>query len=185
MKFSTQLILITIFLLSTIPLALAKEAQTNREIFVEKTGDILQVSVVAAAYLPTLLLKDVEGQYQFYKSFLTNIGITYTLKYVIPAQRPEQNGDHSFPSGHTSASFQSAAFIHKRYGLKYGLPAYAVASFVGYSRDEGDKHHWYDIFAGAALGVASSFYFTTPYKNVQVAPYVEYSNVGIAIQKAW
>jgi hypothetical protein len=29
-----------------------------------------------------------------------------------------------------------ASFIHERYGLKYAIPAYVAASFVGYSRVE-------------------------------------------------
>jgi hypothetical protein len=40
-----------------------------------------------------------------------------------------------------------------------------VAGFVGYSRLEGvnDRHDGWDILAGAAVGIGSTYLFTTPY----------------------
>ncbi|HZJ19986.1 MAG TPA: PAP2 family protein, partial [Pricia sp.] len=48
---------------------------------------------------------------------------------------------------------------------KYGVPAYLVAGFVGYSRLEGvnDRHDGWDVLAGAAVGIGSTYLFTTPY----------------------
>jgi hypothetical protein len=88
--------------------------------------------------------------------------VTEGLKYAIDEQRPENHGGHGFPSGHTSTAFQAASFIHLRYGLRYGLPLYAVAAFVGWSRVEGesDMHDPVDVVAGAAIGIASSCLFT-------------------------
>jgi hypothetical protein len=39
------------------------------------------------------------------------------------------------------------------YGAKVGVPAYATAALVGFSRIERDKHHLSDVVAGATLGL--------------------------------
>lgn len=153
----------------------------------EKAGDIIQVLVPLTAYSSTFYKHDPKGRDQFYKSFLTNLGMTYALKLSVNKRRPENNGDYSFPSGHTSAAFQGAAFIQKRYGWNYGLPAYAAASYVGWSRVEGesDKHDIVDVAAGAAIGIFSSYYFTQPYKNATVAPLVGNKTYGLIVSMDW
>jgi len=153
----------------------------------EKAGDIIQVLIPATAYATTFILDDKDGRNQFYKSFFTNLGITYALKYVVNKPRQENNGDYSFPSGHTSASFQGATFIHKRYGFKYSIPAYLGAAYVGWSRVEGesDKHDFTDVAAGAAIGILSSYYFTKPYKGFVVSPTANNGSYGINISKIW
>ncbi len=150
----------------------------------EDAGDILQYIPPAAAYATTLYLGDSEGRVQFYPSALTSLAVTAVLKEAVPKKRPN-GGKHSFPSGHTSIAFQGAGFIHKRYGLGYAIPAYAIASFVGYSRIKGKKHYVEDVVAGAAIGVVSSFIFTTPYHGVSVTPYVKEGAYGISINKDW
>jgi len=153
----------------------------------EKLGDIFQVLIPLTGYGATFYLDDKEGRTQFYKSFLTTVIITHGLKYTVHKNRPENNGSQSFPSGHTSAAFQGAAFIQKRYGWKVGLPAYALASFVGYSRVEGesDKHYLDDVIAGAAIGTLSSYYFTTEYKGIVVTPSVTNHAIGINLSMQW
>ena len=150
----------------------------------EQAGDILQIAIPSVAYGTTLYLGDKEGQHQFYKSFGTNLGVTYGLKFSINKKRPN-GGDHSFPSGHTSSAFQGASFIHKRYGLEYAIPAYLLATFVGYSRVECDAHYTSDVVAGAIIGTLSSFYFTTKYKGFDIKPIVMNNKYGLVIQKRW
>lgn len=151
----------------------------------EKAGDILLVLIPSAALGSPFYLDDSQGQMQFYKSFGTNLALTYALKYGVDKKRP--NGeDHSFPSGHTSISFQSAAFIHKRYGLKYALPAYLAAGFVGYSRVDSKKHYTSDVAAGAVLGMLSSFFFTTKYKGFDIqAQALTSGTYGIILSRSW
>lgn len=151
---------------------------------IEKSGDIIQVLIPAIAYGTTFYLDDSDGRSQFYKSFFTNLGVTYGLKYTINKNRPD-GGSQSFPSGHTSAAFQGAAFIHKRYGWEYSVLAYTGASFVGYSRVESDKHYIEDVLAGAAIGAISSFYFTQPYKGFTVTPVVNKGYYGLTININW
>ena len=45
-------------------------------------------------------------------------------------------------------------------GMEYGLPAYMVTSFVGYSKVEAKQHHWRDVAVGAATGVLTTNFFT-------------------------
>jgi membrane-associated phospholipid phosphatase len=66
------------------------------------------------------------------------------LKYSVPRERPEG----SDTSGHTSAAFSGATFIHRRYGWKYGIPAYLAVAFVGWSRVESGKHYSDDVLRG-------------------------------------
>jgi membrane-associated phospholipid phosphatase len=70
----------------------------------ENAGDILQVLIPTAAYATTFELDDKAGRKEFYKSFLTTIVTTHALKILINKQRPDNNGNQSFPSGHTSAA---------------------------------------------------------------------------------
>lgn len=151
----------------------------------EKAGDLLALLIPATAYSSTFVYNDKEGRGEFYKSFLSNAAITGALKYSINKSRPENNGKHSFPSGHTSIAFQGATFLHKRYGLKYGIPAYLAASYVGWSRVDSKQHFTSDVVAGAAIGALSSYYFTTPYKNLSVKP-VTYNNaLGVNVSYQW
>ncbi len=151
---------------------------------IEKSGDVIRILIPTIAYGTTFYLNDPEGRPQFYKSFLTNLAATYGLKYTIDKKKPN-GSDKSFPSGHTSVAFQGAAFIHKRYGFTYSIPAYVGASFVGYSRVESDNHYIEDVLAGSAIGVISSFCFTKPYRGFTVTPYTNEGIYGINISKVW
>ena len=140
-----------------------------QERWVETGGDVLGLLIPAAAYATTWIRYDDAGRDQFYLSFATNFGATMALKLAIPKDRPDGSSRNAFPSGHTSMAFQGATFIHLRYGLRYSLPAYAGAAFVGYSREYAGKHEWIDVFSGATLGTLSSLLFTDRFENVQIS----------------
>ena len=99
---------------------------------IEIAGDALQLVIPATAYGMTYYMDDQEGRTQFYKSFFTNLGLTYGLRLAIDEERPDGSDHNSFPSGHTSLAFQGAAFIQKRYGWRKSIPAYIGAAFVGW-----------------------------------------------------
>jgi hypothetical protein len=134
-------------------------------------------------------LSDGKGERQFLESFFADLGIVYSLKFTVNKSRPENNGDHSFPSAHTAAAFQGASFIQKRYGWQWGLPAYLGAAFVGWSRIEGesDKHDVTDVLVGATIGTLCRYCFTTSYGGrslslVSIGPDGIYVSV---IRKNW
>ncbi len=134
---------------------------------VETAGDVLQFVLPGAAGALTLANRDWQGALEFGESAALTLGTTYTLKYTVHETRPN-GGSQSFPSGHTSISFSAAEYMRKRYGLEWGIPAYGLASFVAYSRVESGQHHPHDVIAGAAIGIASSYIFTKPYKGWQI-----------------
>lgn len=148
-------------------------------------GSVMRTLIPAVAYGTTFYLHDKDGRSQFYKSFFTNLGATYALKAMISKERPNGQDDDSFPSGHTSVAFQGAAFIHKRYGLKWAVPAYLGASYVGWRRVATDNHYTVDVVAGAAIGIASSFIFTRPFHGFEVTPLADSGVYGIAISRHW
>ena len=153
--------------------------------FAEDDGSVMRILIPAVAYGTTFYMDDRDGRIQFYKSFFTNFATTWTLKEIISKERPNGKDDDSFPSGHTSVAFQGAAFIHKRYGLKYAAVAYLGASYVGWRRVETDNHYTVDVIAGAAIGIASSFIFTKPYKGFVVTPLVDNGVYGFTVSKQW
>lgn len=115
--------------------------------------------VVTALGLPT-----IQGDWQGTKQAAFSLGatyaVTYGLKHLVGEQRPDESDDNSFPSGHTSSSFAAAATLHKRYGWEVGLPAHAVAAFVGVARVKADKHFLHDVIAGAVIGEAAGWLLT-------------------------
>lgn len=132
---------------------------------VETTGDVLLFSLPATALTSSLIISDFKGTWQFTKGAVLNQAVTLSLKYATNKKRPYENGDRAFPSGHTSTTFQSAAFIQKRYGWQYGIPAYVLAGFTGYSRINAQKHDGWDVLVGAVVGIGSAYLFTTPYQR--------------------
>jgi membrane-associated phospholipid phosphatase len=128
--------------------------------------------------------RDTEGAWQFGRSFGLAMGTTALLKVTVVETRPN-GGDYSFPSGHTSSSFCSAEFLRARYGWRYGLPAYLAAAFVGYSRVESDHHYAHDVVASAAIGIASSYLFTTPYLGWHIALSADHAALGVSFSRLW
>ena len=148
----------------------------------ETSGDIGAVAVPVAAAIMTLAKHDKEGMIQFTKSFATTMAASYGLRYAIQENRPNGH-DRSFPSIHTSSAFAGAAFIQRRYGWAYGIPAYVVSTVIGYSRIDAKEHWTHDVLAGAAIGIASNLIFTTRVKDVQVIPAVSSNFTGIFLTK--
>ncbi len=141
--------------------------QTNQNV-IESIGDGTQFITPASALLLTIVKKDRKGTLKFAESFATTALSVYILKNTIKKERPDKNGFSSFPSGHTAASFQGAAFIQRRYGWKFGVPAYILASYTGISRVYAKRHYFEDILAGAAIGIGSVYLFTKPFKEPKV-----------------
>jgi membrane-associated phospholipid phosphatase len=163
-------------------LILANTASASDSI--EQAGTALEVLLPATAAGLTLGYKDGTGALQFGESAALTLGVTYALKYGINETRPN-GGSQSFPSGHASISFSAAEFMRKRYGWEYGLPAYAAASFVAYSRVEAGEHHPQDVVAGAAIGIISSYIFTRPFAGWLIQPDVDPRYYAIRLSRTW
>lgn len=82
-----------------------------------------------------------------------NAVVTRGMKFVVGRRRPG-GGPDSMPSGHTTAVFASAAVLNDHFGWKAGVPSFAMASFVGWTRVR-DRAHWLtDVLVGASIGTA-------------------------------
>lgn len=146
-------------------LLLSTTSSQSQSRAIETAGDAMLFTLPATALTSTLIIRDYNGTWQFTKGAILNQAATLGLKYGINKSRPYNNGERAFPSGHTSTTFQSAAYIQKRYGWKFGIPAYVLAGFTGYSRMNAQMHDGWDVLAGALIGIGSSYLFTSPYQK--------------------
>lgn len=114
---------------------------------------------------------------------IINAVITDGLKPIVDRTRPD-GGDYSFPSGHTSSVFATAAVLHRRLGWKAGIPAYAMASYVGLSRLTDHKHYPSDIIFGATVGILSgrATTFHQYEGTVQITPHASARMAGIIVR---
>lgn len=114
---------------------------------------------------------------------VVNAIFTRSLKFL-PRARPYETAatpaKGSFPSGHASAAFATATVMQRKWGWKAGIPAYAVASFVGATRLE-NAHFLSDVTFGAALGVASGLAVRLPGPHPPIAPLIAPGKVGLTI----
>lgn len=125
-----------------------------------KAGDLLALGLPAVAAGLAIAQDDADGLLQLAKSEAFTLVTTLALKEATHKTRPNGKDDQSFPSGHASVAFAAAQFMQMRGGWEFGVPAYVLASVVGHSRVQAKEHYWRDVVAGAAIGIASSYYFT-------------------------
>jgi len=173
---SIGLVLLLLFLERTTAVAGSKDLET--------AGDVGYYALPIAALGMTIANKDLEGAKQFAFATLSTAAVTEGLKLAVNEQAPD-GADHSFPSGHASIAFSSAAFVQMRYGWTYGIPAYLVAAFVGYTRVATDQHYFHDVLAGAAIGILANVIFTSPYRAVTVSPAVGRDSIGLFVTRSF
>lgn len=151
---------------------------------VRTSGDVLAVAIPAAALAISWGKEDRTGIKQLVFSGATAMGSTYILKYSVQKKRPDGSNNLSFPSAHSAATFAGSTYLARRYGWKLGVPAYVLSSYVAWSRTYGRKHDWWDVSAGAALGIASSLIYTRPFArktNLTIAPATLYDRPAVYV----
>ena len=89
-------------------------------------------------------------------TFIAETALVNGLKYTIREQRPNFAEHNSFPSGHTTTAFAGAELVRTEYGWAYGIPAYVIATGVGFMRLYNDRHWITDTIGGAAVGILSA-----------------------------
>ena len=185
MKFSWRYWTLTLILMFSIGLLTGMKSAYARD-RVETTGDILAIAIPGLGLGTTLLDEHGhEGSLQFFESFASAQLTTEALKLITHKERPNGSCCKSFPSGHTSAAFMGASFIHKRYGLDFAIPAYIAAAYVGYTRVHAKKHYRIDVVAGAAIGILSSYYFTESYKGFDLSASNNDDTYWLNVSKTW
>jgi len=131
----------------------------------ESLGTDVAIALPVIAGGITLYKNDWMGAAQLTVDTVATVGLAYGLKHVIKEQRPDKSDFQSMPSDTAALAFAPAQFLWDRYGWEYGVPAYLAAGFVGYSRVDAKKHHWYDVAASAGIAFTFSKLFTTEYRN--------------------
>lgn len=125
-------------------------------------GDLAGQAIPNAAYAGGMLLAGAFGNKNGYQratmmtfATLYSAGVTTVLKYTVREPRPHNGADRtSFPSGHATTAFAFASVVGAEHGYGWGIPAYALASLVAYSRMNDNKHYIHDVVAGATIGTA-------------------------------
>lgn len=169
---------------STVVLALALGAAPAPADTVETLGTIGSIALPVSGLVAATAHKDGKGAWQLVEAYGVAMAVVYALKPTIDRERPD-GGGQSFPSGHTASAFAGTAFLQRRYGWSHGVPAYVVATFVGYSRVEAERHWTSDVIAGGAIGIAGNLLFTRRYSGVTVAPTAVPGGMGFALEIRW
>lgn len=81
------------------------------------------------------------------------------LKAMIKEDRPDHSDNKSFPSGHASMVFAAARSLDKEFRkdcIWIPIAGYAAATAIGVERVVNDRHHWYDVVAGAGIGFGAA-----------------------------
>ena len=141
-------------------LSLSAHAQTKGD----GPDDVLQY----VPYASVLALKvcGVESRHDWPRlavatvgSWVLSAGVAYTLKHTVREWRPDHTDRRSMPSGHATFAFAGATVLHHEYGHLspwISVAGYGVAALTAADRVRRDRHHWYDVCAGAAIGVLST-----------------------------
>lgn len=138
-----------------------------------RSTDVLCILPDATALGVAIAKHDTQGLKQLGLSTATCLAVNYGLELCIRKDRPDGSGHHAFPSTHTAVAFNGSTFLMKRYGWKWGVPAYVVSSFVAWGRVHSNRHDWWDVLGGTAIGAGSAFIFTRPFvkgANVTISP---------------
>jgi membrane-associated phospholipid phosphatase len=111
--------------------------------------------------------------------------LTFGLQLATHRGRPDGSNSRSFPSGHTSGVFALATVAEVYYGPWVGIPSYMLASLVGVSRIDGNKHAASDVVAGAVLGtligLGTAKWHKKEFSNFFVTPVIGDGQTGVAV----
>lgn len=164
-------------------LTLPTVAQAKNEKAWATASDVGAHGLTLVALGLPIIKGDRQGAFQAAGSIGASMLITTGLKETFPELRPDGSNRKSFPSGHTSRAFAAAATIYNREGPAVGIPAMAVASFVGVARVQADKHFWYDVLVGAGVGMTSGFLITQQHseKQAMIVPWGDTKSAGVSV----
>ena len=156
-------------------------------------GQLIPNTLYAASFLTHYWISHNDTSWHrteyMFKATLYPALMSTLLKASLDEKRPS-GGRHSFPSGHTTTAFAFATAVACEHAWYWGVPAYALAAFVGLSRMNDSKHYLHDVIAGATLGssYALGLYLIdkkTKARNVAFYPVTTPSLMGIGLASSF
>jgi membrane-associated phospholipid phosphatase len=151
-------------------------------------GDIATGLMPIFAFGTAWLKDDTEGEKEWLRSTAADEVIITALRVGFNqtslGKRPNGNG-YGFPSGHAGFLYSQSAFLQYRYGWKYGVPAFVVATAINTIRVREDKHYWRDVIAAGGVSYGISLLFVTPDDATYIAPIVGPDWLGIRFERSF
>lgn len=145
---------------------------------------VVPLTGLAVAYFTD----DKEGEKQWLRNTGLSLVLTSTLRLAFNqtylGKRPN-GGQYGFPSGHEAFVMSGAAFLGRRYGMKWGVPAYVAAAYVGYDRVHENRHHLRDVLASAALSYGVALLTVTPEHATHIAPVIGPEFLGLRWERSF
>jgi membrane-associated phospholipid phosphatase len=132
----------------------------------------ISASVPVCLFMAGLIKNDhglKRKSYEIFGAIAIELAVSETMKIIIDRPRPAQMypgeifpysnvSGYSFPSGHSSLAFATAASLSIIYKKWYvTIPAYLWAASVGYARIYLGVHYPSDVLAGAIVGIGSAY----------------------------
>lgn len=121
----------------------------------------------------------------FFESLMVTETVALGLQLSTRRARPDGSGNSSFPSGHTTGVFTAASVAATLYGPWVGVPSFALASLVGLSRIDANKHFASDVLAGALLGTIMGSgvarFHKKEFSSIFLVPTMKADSMGIEI----
>jgi membrane-associated phospholipid phosphatase len=115
---------------------------------------------------------------------LVTQALTYGVKQAVRRDRP--TGECcSFPSGHASVTFATAAVLERHFGYRAAWPTFVIAGYVAASRLTDNRHFLSDVLFGSALGMASGWTVVGRHGRDSFALYPTPVRGGIAVTGQW
>ncbi len=129
-----------------------------------------------------------------FEAWAWTVAISQGVKAMNLRDRPNGNPG-GFYSAHAAAAFSAATVLDREYGTAVGVPAYILASLVGYDRIRTNLHYPSDILVGAGMGIlltnmifdkdlGQEGYFRRRYR-VEVQPQLDEDTVGLSVSVRW
>jgi undecaprenyl-diphosphatase len=111
-----------------------------------RTALCMGAALVFSLLITNLLLKNMVARVRPYEA-------VSGLQLLI-----EKQGDWSFPSGHSSASFAAAVVCLRQLPRRFGVSALLLAGWIAFSRLYVGVHYPTDVLAGVLIGTVCAFW---------------------------
>src|SRR5213082_563523 len=170
---------------------------------VQPLGNEYAAGIMGAFYFAGEVFKDPRAKTtdldSIAASAIASGVVTNSFKYVIGRGRPTDgkgaynfrpfSGQDSFSSGHTTEAFALASVISEHYDTPWvQVPAYGLASAVGYARLNNNRHWPSDVLAGATIGTfvgKTVVHFNEKHRKVSIQPIVGPDIRGAQMSVPW